>query len=319
MKAAIRKKYGSPDVIEIITKDKPIPTSNEILVKIKASAVTRADAMMREGVPKFGRLFLGLTKPKNPSLGTGFSGIIEALGDNIKTLKINDAVFGEVLFGNSANAEYVCVNEDSVIAIKPSNISHQEAAPICDGALTSYSFLKDIGKVTSGQHILINGASGSLGTAAIQLAKILGAKVTAVCSATNFDLVKSLGAGNVIDYKTEDFTKNHNTYDVIYDAVGKSSVSKSKKALTKNGIYMSPVLSFSLLLNTIMSKRAKFSATGMRKPKELKPLLYELSEFIKLGKLKTVIDKEYALEHIIEAHRHVDTGRKKGNVVITLD
>ena len=317
MKSAIYKEYGSPDVIQIIDTEKPTPLPNQILVKVMSSAITRADTMIREGKPKFGRLFLGLLKPKNSSLGTGFSGIIETVGCNVKKFNKNDTVFGEVIFGNSANAEYVCLNQDSVLTFKPSNVSHQKAAPICDGFLTSYSFLKDVVQLKQGQHVLINGASGSLGTAAIQLAKVLGAKVTAVCSNSNARLVRSLGANIVIDYNKEDFTKNLNTYDVIYDTVGKSSFIESKKALTTIGIYASPVLNCSLLLSSVVSyKRAKFSATGMRKKEELKHLLEELRVLFKARKIATVIDKEYSLNEIIEAHYYVDSGRKKGNVVL---
>lgn len=317
MKKAIYRAYGNPEVIKVIEVDKPIPKSNEILVKIKASAVTRADTLMRKGSPKFGRLFIGLFKPKRESIGTGFSGIIESIGSQVEQFKINDEVFGEILFGTSANAEYVCIPEDSIISIKPTNVTHQEAAPICDGFLTSFSFLKAIGNLKPGQHILINGASGSLGSAAVQLAKLLGAKVTAVCSASNIDLVKSLGADNVLDYNKIDFTKANDFYDIIYDAVGKTSYNKCKKVLCFNGIYMSPVLSGSLLWYTIISpKKAKFSATGIRKKEDLKQLLFELAVYFKQGKLKTIIDRTYSLDKIVEAHRYVESGHKKGNISI---
>lgn len=317
MKTAIYETYGGPEVIELIELKKPIPKPDEILVRIKASAVTQADTLMRKGEPKFGRLFLGLFKPKNKGLGTGFSGVVEVTGKDVAQFKIDDEVFGEVLFKNGANTEYVCIKQDAVILNKPVSTSHKEAAPICDGFLTSYSFLKDIGKLKKGQHILINGASGSLGTAAVQLAKIMGARVTGVCSGTNIDLVKSLGADKVIDYKTSNFINSGDYYDVIYDVVGKASYRECKKVLTFNGVFISPVLSGPLLWYSIfLFKKVKFSATGMRKHEDLKKLLYELILFFKQGKIKTIVDKEYKLEQIVDAHKYVESGFKTGNVIV---
>lgn len=317
MKSAIYKVYGSPEVIQIIEKEKPLPKPNEVLIKIKASSATRADTLMRQGMPKFGRLFLGLFKPKNTSLGTGFSGIIESTGNMVTKFSINDEVFGEVLFANGTNAEYVCVAEDAVIFQKPKNVLHIEAAPICDGFLTSYSFLRDISELNTGQHILINGASGSLGSAAVQLAKLMGAKVTGVCSTPNVDFVKSLGADFVIDYKKEDISKNKGIYDIIYDTVGKLSYKKCKKAFYFNGVFVSPVLNIDILWQSIISpKNVKFSATGLRKHQDLKRLVSELIPFFYQEKLKTVIDKTYNLENILEAHKYLESGHKVGNIAI---
>jgi len=317
MKTAIYTSYGSPEVIQIIETEKPLPKSNELLVQIKASSGTRADTMMRAGTPKFGRLFLGLFKPKNTALGTGFSGVIESVGSEVTQFKIGDEIFGEKLFSNGTNAEFLCIPEDSLIAFKPNNISHQEAAPICDGFLTSYNFLKDIANIQQGQHLLINGASGSLGTAAVQIAKLMGATVTGICSSKNIELVKSLGADFVIDYKNNDFTKNTNMYDVIYDSVGKTNYSKSKNALKSNGVFITPVLSLNVLWYSMSNpKRVKFAATGLKKPDELKRLFLELVDFFKQKRLKTVIDKSYNLSEIIEAHQYLETGRKVGNIVI---
>lgn len=317
MKSAVYKKYGPPNVIKIVEVEKPSPKQNEVLVRVIASAVTRADTLMRQGTPKFGRLFLGLFKPKNTALGTGFSGVVELVGTNVTKFNIGDEIFGELLFSNGSNSEFLCISEDAVIAHKPKNISHQEAAPICDGFLTSYSFLKDIGGLKQGQHILINGASGSLGSAAAQIAKQMGAIVTGVCSASNLDLVKSLGADYVIDYKKHDFTLQLKTYDIIYDAVGESSYLNSKKALRKKGIYMSPVLSCEIVWFAIFSsKKVKFSATGIRKPIDLKRLLNELVLLFNVGKLNMIIDSTYNLENIVAAHKYVDSGRKVGNIVV---
>jgi len=321
MKTIITTKYGSPDVLKLTEAAKPVPKEDEILIKIEASSVTAADSMMRKGEPYFGRLFIGLTKPKNPVPGTGFAGIVEDMGKDVKSFKIGEAVFGEIVLGPGTNCEYVCVPENGVVLTKPSNISFEEAAPVCDGALTSISFLKDIGNIRPGQKILINGASGSLGSAAVQLAKEFGAEVTGVCSTSNIDLVKDFGADHVIDYTKIDFTKESARYDIIYDTVGTLSFSNCKKALTSEGLYMSPVLGMALLFQMIRTgisggKKAKFSATGLRPVAELNILFKELKELLQKGALKTWIDKSYPLEEVSNAHQYVDSGHKKGNVVL---
>ena len=317
MKVAIYTKYGSPEVIQIIDTKIPSPKPNEILVKIKASSVTRADTMIRQGKPKFGRLFLGLFKPKNTALGTGFSGVVEAVGSQITKFKVGDVVFGEKLFSNGCNADYLCISEDMVIENKPANISHEEAAPVCDGFLTSYNFLKDIADLKPGQHILINGASGSLGSAAVQLAKVMGAKVTAVCSTRNIDFVKSIGADKIIDYTKTSITNINEMYNVIYDSVGTLSYKDIKNLISSNGIFMTPVLSGQILCQTLFNpKKVKFAATGIKKTEELKRLFLELVDFFKQGKLYTNIDKSYKLPDIAEAHHYLETGRKVGNIVI---
>lgn len=323
MKAIVCTKYGSPDVLQLKEVEKPVPKDNEVLIKVYSSSVTRADTMMRKGTPFYGRFFIGLTKPKNPITGTGFAGIIEDTGKAVKIFKKDDPVFGETGVGFSANAEYVCISENGLLTAKPENISFEEAASICDGALTSWCFLKDIGKIRSDQRILVNGASGSLGSAAVQIAKYFGAEVTGVCSSANSEMVKSLGADKVIDYTNEDFTRNDQKYDIIFDTVGKSSFSLCKDALKDDGAYLSPVLKFSLLLQMIRTskfskKKAKFSATGLRPVPELLAFLNELTKVIEAGKIKLIIDRKYPLEQTADAHRYIDTGHKKGNVVITL-
>ena len=321
MKTIITTKYGSPQVLKIMEKEKPIPKANEILIKIVASSVTAADSMMRKGKPYYGRLFIGLTKPKNAVPGTGFAGIIEGTGEAVYKFRVGEEVFGEIILGPGTNCEYVCVPEDGVVLHKPANLSFEEAAPVCDGALTSMSFLKDIAKIKQGQKILINGASGSLGSAAVQLAKAFGAEVTGVCSTSNIDLVKGFGADHVVDYTKTDFTKGSNLYDIIYDTVGTLSFSGSKKALTSKGTFMSPVLGMPLLFQMIKtgihgSKKAQFSATGLRPVAELHILFEELNDLLIKGALKTWIDKSYPLEDVAKAHEYVDSGRKKGNVVL---
>lgn len=324
MKAIVRHQYGSPEVLKLVEVDKPIPKDNEVLIKINATMVTAASTMIRKGAPYIGRLFLGFFKPKNPIPGTGFAGEIEAIGKEVKQFKIGDPVFGETTLGFSTHAEYVCVAEDGVIVVKPSGLTFEEAAPMTDGPLTSMNFLRDMANVQPGQKVLINGASGSLGTAAVQLAKHFGAEVTGVCGPTNQEMVKSLGADHVVDYTKTDFVNNGVQYDVIYDTVGKSSFSKCKSALTENGLYLSPVLDFSLLLQVMWTsmfgkKKAMFSATGIRPEDELRSLLEEVKELFIAGKIKSVIDKRFSLEGIPDAHRYVDTGRKRGNVVVTVN
>ena len=321
MKIIITTKYGSPEVLKVTETAKPIPKEDQILIKIEASSVTAADSMMRKGKPYYGRLFIGLTKPKNPVPGTGFAGVVEDIGKEVKKFKLGEEVFGEIVLGPGTNCEYVCVPENGVVLTKPSNITFEEAAPVCDGALTSMSFLKDIGHIKPGQKILINGASGSLGTAAVQLAKEFGAEVTGVCSTSNIDLVKALGADYVIDYTKIDFTEESEYYDIIYDTVGTLSFSNSKKSLSSAGLFMSPVLGMPLLFQMIKTgisgrKKAKFSATGLRPVSELNILFKELKELLKKGTLKTLIDKSYPLEEVSKAHQYVDSGRKKGNVVL---
>ncbi len=312
MKSVFCTKYGSPKVLQVKEVNKPVPKPNEVLVKVYAASVTAADTMIRKGSPYFGRLFLGLLKPKNPVPGTGFSGEIEAIGENVKQFIEGDQVFGEIVLSVGTNAEYVCIPADGLIAKKPENISHHEAAPVCDGALTSINFLKELAKIEKGQKVLIIGASGSLGTTAVQLAKYFGAEVTGVCSAANIGLVKSIGADRVIDYTQDDFTKSDQTYDIVYDTVGKSSFSNCKNILTKNGTYISPVLDIPLLFQMLTSskngKKAQFDATGLKSIPELKVLLAELLPLLETRKLTTVIDKTYVLEEIAEAHQYIDSG-----------
>jgi len=245
MKAAICNGYGASDVIKILEQTKPTPKKNEILVKVIASSCTAADSMMRQGRPYFGRLFIGLTKPKYPVTGTGFSGVIEVAGEDVNEFSVGQAVFGESIFGSGSNAEYLCVPQDALILHKPKALSHEEAAPLCDGALTSLNFLKDVANLQSGQRILINGASGSLGCAAVQLAKHFGAHVTGVCSTKNIGLVKSLGADHVIDYTQQDFSLEKNAFHIVYDTVGKRTFKECNKCLKEGGQFISPVLSLS--------------------------------------------------------------------------
>ena len=324
MKAIVSTSYGSPGVLQLRDVAKPLPEENEVLIKVIASTVTAADSMMRRAEPFFSRFFLGLTKPKKPITGTGFAGVVESVGKAVTYFKPGDPVFGETGVNFGANAEYVVVAEDGVLAIKPPNIGFEEAATITDGPLTSLNFLNEIVKTRAGQRVLIIGASGSLGTAAVQLAKHFGAEVTGVCGPTNVELVNSLGADYVIDYTEEDFTQNDQTYDIIFDTVGKSSFKHSKASLSQSGTYISSVLKLPLLFQMLWtskfgSKRARFSATGLLPPTRLRAMLGVLVKLLEKEQLKVVIDRYYALEEATEAHRYVDKGHKKGNVVLTID
>lgn len=324
MKAIICSKYGSADVLQLHEVDKPTPKDDEVLVRIQASSATAADVMMRKGAPVYGRLFLGLFKPKVSTPGTGFSGTVESIGNDVNTFKVGDDVFGEVLLGAGTNAEYVCVAQHELLFAKPDNISHSKAASLGDGAVTSMNFLHNLAKVTSGQRVLINGASGSLGMAAIQIAKHQGAHVTGLCSAANVALVKSLGADVVIDYTKESMEGELEHYDVIYDTVGKLSFSPYKEFLNEEGVFVSPVLSLKflghVLLTSLMGgKKAMFSATGLLPVNEARKLFEGVRSMVSEGSLLQVLDREFSLDQISDAHRYIETGRKKGNLALVVE
>ena len=272
MKASVSKKYGTPEVFKIDEVAKPTPKQNEVLVRNYAATVTGSDIMMRIGKPYVGRLYLGLTKPKTTILGFDFAGEIVETGKDVTIFKVGDKVFG----GTTAlgcYAEYTCVNMNDVITTMPENISYQEAAPASGSGITVMNFLKGLAKIKAGEKLLVNGASGSLGTYAVQIAKQFGAEVTGVCSTSNIKMVKELGADFVIDYTNTDFTKAGKQYDVIFDTVGKASFSECEKSLTQNGIYLSSVISLPLLWQIMKTslfgtKKAKSSSTGMLPAKE---------------------------------------------------
>lgn len=324
MKTIKYTKYGPPEVLQIKEVDKPVPKDNEVLIRIYSTTVTATECTFRKGEPYFSRLFTGLWKPKITTLGEELAGEIEAVGKAVKLFNKGDQVFGTAGPGFGANAEYLCVPENGVLALKPSNINYDEAASSVDGFLTSMPFLRDTGKIQSGQKVLIYGASGSVGSAAVQVAKYFGAEVTGVCSTANLEMVKSIGASNVFDYTKEDFTKSGQTYDIIFDTVGKISFSHCKNALTQKGIFLEAGIGMGIFPHVIWTammgdKKARIAATGLRSPKERTKDLLILKELMEAGKIKPVIDRSYPLEEIVEAHRYVDKGHKKGNVVITIN
>lgn len=320
MKAIIQPSYGGPEVLQLAEVKLPTPGTKDVLIKVIASSVTTADSMMMTGKPYVGRLMIGLTKPKYPTPGTGFAGIVEAIGTEVTAYKVGDEVFGESLKTFGTQAEYLVLAEDDLYMHKPAAISFEEAATVGDGVMTSINFLTMVTKLQPGQHVLINGAAGSLGSAAVQIARNLGARVTAVCSAKNIDFVKKLGAHEVIDYTREDFTLCENTFDIIYDTVGKSSFAAAKRSLTAQGVYASPVLSSKLLKDVIISslfgsKKAKFSATGALPFKVKQQLQATARELLALGKVKPFISKKFRLEEFQDAHAYIASGHKKGNIV----
>lgn len=323
MKTVIQDQYGAPEVLQLVEVEKPTPADNEVLIQIHATTVTATEAVFRQGKPYFSRLFTGLTKPKIKTLGEELAGEIVAVGKDVTEFKVGDQVFGTAGPDFGAAAEYHRVPADEVLALLPPNLTYQEAAASVDGFLTALPFLRDGGNIQRGHKVLINGASGSVGAAAVQIAKHYGAEVTGVCSARNIELVKSLGADHVVDYTSEDFTKNGETYDIIFDAVGKITYSHSKKSLKPNGIFLSAGMGLGVIRHVIWtsfmgSKKAKIMATGLRPPQERVKDLRLLKELMEDGTIKPVIDRSYPLEQIQEAHRYVDTGRKKGNVVINI-
>ncbi len=321
MKAIVYEKYGPPDVLKLEEVEKPTPKEDEVLIKVFATTVTKYDCWARSSTAPPGfwlpsRIASGIRKPKQTILGTDFAGEIESVGKAVKRFKNGDQVYG-FSANLGAHAEYICLSEEAV-AVKPANMTYEEAAAVVQGGLTALYFLRK-GNIQSGQKVLIFGASGGVGSFAVQLAKYFGAEVTGVCSTPKLEMVKSLGADKVIDYTKEDFTKNAQTYDIIFDTVGKTSVSRSIRSLKENGFYIFATFGLSMLVKVfwLLRKSSKKAIIGVLE--EGSEDLIFLKELIEVGKIKPIIDRRYPLVQAAEAHRYVETGHKKGSVVITVE
>lgn len=320
MKAIVYTQYGPPEVLQLKEVEKPLPKVNEVLIKIHAATVNRTDCGFRKPeYPLIIRPINGLFKPKRNILGSELAGVVESVGANVKTFKPGDKVFGLSTANFGTHAEFLCVPENGSIAPMPVNMTYDEAAAIGDGAFLALNYIRKI-DFTLNPSVLVNGASGSIGTASVQLAKYFGAKVTAVCNTKNIGLVKSLGAETVIDYEKEDFTASGLLYDVVLDAVGKSSFFRCRKILKPGGVYFSTELGYlaqnvflALLTPLFGGKKVKFPL-----PQDTKEDMLFMKELIEAGKYRVVIDRRYPLEQIVDAVRYVETGGKTGNVVITV-
>ncbi len=320
MKAIVYTKYGPPDVLQIKEVEKPTPKDNEVLIRVHATTVNRTDSALRKAEPFISRFVTGLIRPKKTILGTEFAGKIEAVGKDVTSFKVGDKVFGFSGTDFGAHAEYMIMPEEGSLTTMPANMTYEEAAPSTEGAHYALSFIRNA-NIQSGQRVLINGATGAIGSAAVQLVKYFGADVTAVCNTKNVALVKSLGADKVLDYTKEDFTKDDQMYDAVFDTVGKSSFSRCKPLLKPGGIYISSELGYmaqnpilALITPIFGKKKVMFPI-----PKQSDENIVLFKELIEAGKFKGVIDRCYPMEEIIEAYRYVETGQKIGNVVITME
>lgn len=320
MKAAIHEKYGPPDVIKVKDVKKPTYKDNEVLIKVHAATVNRTDCAMLRAKPFIMRLLTGLLKPRNPTLGTDFAGKIEAIGKEVTSFNVGDRVFGFNDNGIGSHAQYMTLPERSALAIIPDTIPYEQAAASPEGAHYAYNFINKV-SLKNGQKILVNGATGAIGSATVQLLKQFEAKVTAVCKGQNSELVKSIGAEKVIDYTTEDFTESAEKYDYVFDTVGKSTFGKCKTLLVSGGAYISSELGpkaqnpfLAITTSIIGKKKVKFPF-----PTNLKGSVHSIKKLLEQGKFKAVIDRRYSLEEIADAFRYVEKGQKIGNVVITME
>ncbi len=331
MKAVVYTEYGPPDVLQLKEVEKPAPRDNEILIRNHATTVNIGDIWARNfkeitpsrftmPLPLWlpSRLYFGVTKPRIKILGNEFAGQIEAMGKDVKRFRKGDQVFGYRGQSMGANAEHLCMPEDGLVAIKPANMTYEEAAAVPYGALTALSLLRKA-NIQRGQKVLIHGASGSIGSAAVQLAKYFEAEVTGVCSTPGLEFVKNLGADKVLDYTREDFTRNGETYDLIFDILGKSSFSSCKNSLKQNGIYLLASFKikqlFQMLWTSIRPGKKVICTLSSENPKDL----IFIKELVEAGKIKSIMDRCYPLEQTAEAHRHVEKGCKRGSVIITME
>jgi NADPH:quinone reductase-like Zn-dependent oxidoreductase len=324
MKAIVCTKYGPPDVLQLKDVAKPVPRDNEVLIKVYATTVNRTDTATIRAKPFFARLFTGIFKPKKQIPGTEFAGKIEAVGKNVKSLKVGDKVSGFDDQGSGSHAQYMTISEDKALTTIPKNTTYEQAAASTEGAHYAYNFIKKV-NIKSGQKVLVNGATGAIGSAAVQLLKYFDVNVTAVCNTKNMELVKSLGANKVIDYTKEDFTKDEEKYNFVFDAVGKSSFAKCKPLLQSGGIYISSDLGYMAqnvflpLITPIIKPMIGNKKTVLPIPTDTRRSILLIKKLIDEGKFRAVIDRKYPLEQIVEAYKYVETGQKTGNVVITVE
>jgi NADPH:quinone reductase-like Zn-dependent oxidoreductase len=325
MRAVVYDRYGPPEVLRVEEVERPVPNDDEVLVRVHATAVTRADCATREANRRGGlfvmllsRLVSGVRRPRQPILGTEFAGVVETAGKTVTDFAVGDRVFGSSGFRFGAHAEFISMPEGSRIARMPSGMSFEEAASVSDGGLNALWCLR-LANLQAGQRVLVYGASGAIGSAGIQLAKHFGADVTAVCSTRNVELVQSLGADRVIDYTQEDFPQNGQTYDVILDAVGKHSFSRSKDSLKRGGIYLATDGFRNLILTLWTSRFGDKKVIFRIPPRYTKQDVLFLKELIEMGKYRAVVDRSYPLDDVVEASRYVETEHKTGNVVLTVD
>ncbi|MCH2168142.1 MAG: NAD(P)-dependent alcohol dehydrogenase [Oceanicola sp.] len=315
------RRYGGPNVLAPVTRALPTPADGQVLIRVRASAVSRADGMMRAGIPKWARPFLGFSKPRAELAGTCFSGEVIAAGRAVTRFQPGDAVFGEVGLQFGANASHICLDAEASLVKKPDTLSHEEAAVMCDGALTSWHFLTRVVQLKPADKVLILGGSGSLGTAAVQFAATLGAQVTATSSARNTEMLETLGASRAVDYRVENPLETGERFNVVFDTLGISSFKAAKPALLEQGHYICPVLGMGLLRDMLCTaiagtKRAKFAAAGLEKPALHRTELAEILDLVKEQRFLPVMDRTYPLSDLVDAHHYVETGRKRGNVVV---
>jgi NADPH:quinone reductase-like Zn-dependent oxidoreductase len=318
MKAVVHDRYGPPDVLRVEEVEQPLPKDDEVLIRVRATTVSRSDCALRAGEPFFSRFITGVRRPKQRILGSDLAGQVEAAGSTVTEFAVGDRVFGIKPWKFGAHAEYICMQESAALTQMAAGIPFDEAAAICDGGILALNCLRP-GKVRSGQSVLVYGATGSMGTAGVQLAKSFGAQVTAVCNTNDFELVRSLGAGQVIDYTQEDFTKNGQTYDAIFDAVGKLSFARCKASLKPGGVYLPTDGLLNVALTAWTARIGNKKVVFEIPPKFTKQDVVLLKNLMEAGQYRAVIDRRYPLEQVIEATRYVEMHQKTGNVVLTID
>jgi NADPH:quinone reductase-like Zn-dependent oxidoreductase len=315
MRAAVATGYGAPEVVRVEERPRPEPGPGEILVRVDASTVGSSDAAFRLGEPRYIRLFFGLKQPRQPILGGAFAGEVVAVGADVSQFRLGSRVYGDTGAAMGANVEYLVVRETGPVVALPDTVSPATAVTLADGGMTALPFLRDSARLQPGQLLLVNGASGAVGAAAVQLGRHLGAHVTAVTSTPNLDLVRDLGADDVIDYTIDDFTASSQRWDVVFDAVGLSRFARAKRVLTPTGIYLTTVPGV-VMIESLFTKRAGIAFTGLRKEAAKRPDFAELARLAAAGELAPLIDSEYPLAEVAAAHARVDSKRKRGTVVV---